>query len=261
MMMRMQLGSFDPNEQEFRDIFKLKKPFDDDYSNLFGMAAGTKEEKDKRKAAEKEMNDQIKATLGDDRYAEYTRAQDYAYQGIYRTTDRFAPHNLYTTSDKLDALLSRLGFAKPSEFTPSPRKTDAPNPTPPHPNIHIDYSYAGYQVDYKYDPSTNDYARSLSGAPHVDRNTGKQIHVKNVVIEMMPTSYGTTRIGESTVIMQTVGSGQGWVLRDGDAVPVTWKKDSHSARTQLLDAGGKDVPLDAGNTWYSIVPVGKAVSY
>ncbi len=89
MMMRMQLGSFDPSEQEFRDIFKLKKPFDDDYSNMFGMATGTKEEKDKRKAAEKEMNDQIKATLGDDRYAEYTRAQDYAYQGIYRTTDRF----------------------------------------------------------------------------------------------------------------------------------------------------------------------------
>ena len=25
MMMRMQLGSFDPNEKEFRDIFKLKK--------------------------------------------------------------------------------------------------------------------------------------------------------------------------------------------------------------------------------------------
>ena len=27
MMMRMQLGSFDPNEQEFRDVFKLKKQY------------------------------------------------------------------------------------------------------------------------------------------------------------------------------------------------------------------------------------------
>ncbi|HVQ44886.1 MAG TPA: DUF3048 domain-containing protein [Candidatus Saccharimonadia bacterium] len=188
-------------------------------------------------------------------------ALSFAASGFYRTTDRFAPHNLYTSSDKLDQLLATHKFNGPATFTPSPRKPDTPVATPPHPNIHIDYSYAGYQVDYKYDPTTNDYARSLAGAPHVDRNTGKQIHVKNIVIEMMPTSNGTTRIGEQTVIMGTVGKGQGWVLRDGDAIPVTWSKDSHSARTKLLDASGNDVPLDAGNTWYSIVPVGKTVSF
>jgi hypothetical protein len=188
-------------------------------------------------------------------------ALSFAADAFFRTNDRAAPHNLYTDSGKLDALVSRLGFGQPANFTVSPRKPDAPNPTPPHPNIHIDYSYAGYQVDYKYDSTTNDYARNLSGAPHIDRNTGKQIHVKNVVVEMMPTSYGTTRIGESTVIMQTVGTGQGWVMRDGDVIPCTWSKDSHSARTKLLDASGKDIPLDAGNTWYSIVPVGKNVSF
>jgi len=51
------------------------------------------------------------------------------------------------------------------------------------------------------------------------------------------------------------------VLRDGDAVAVTWVKDTHSARTKLLDAAGNDVPLDPGNTWYSIVPQGKNVSF
>ncbi|MDB5178742.1 MAG: uncharacterized protein JWN01_685 [Patescibacteria group bacterium] len=188
-------------------------------------------------------------------------ALSFASGGFYRTNDRYAPHNLYTNMDKLDALDASLGFAKPASFTPSPRKADTPNANPPHPNVHIDYSYNGYQVDYKYDPATNDYARSLSGAPHVDRNTGAQIHVKNIVVEMMPTSYGTTRIGEQTVIMQTVGKGQGWVLRDGDAIPVTWQKDSRNVRTKLIGADGKDVPLDAGNTWYSIVPAGKNVSF
>ena len=188
-------------------------------------------------------------------------ALSFAADGFYRTTDRYAPHNLYTTSDKLDALDKRLGFATPSSFTPSPRKPDAPNAAPPHPNIHINFSYVGYQVDYAYDQATNDYARNLAGAPHIDLNTGKQIHVKNIVIEMMPTSYGTTRIGESTVIMQTVGQGQGWVLRDGDVVPCTWSKASHNARTKLLDATGKDIPLDAGNTWYEIVPVGNTVTF
>jgi hypothetical protein len=188
-------------------------------------------------------------------------ALSFAANGFYRITTRYAPHNLYTTGDQLLALLNRYNFNQPATFTPSPRVADHPTSTPTHPNIHIDYSYTGYQVDYKYDPATNDYARSLAGAPHIDAVTGKQIHVKNVVVEMMPTSYGTTRTGEQTVIMGTVGSGQGWVLRDGDAIPVTWKKASHTARTQLIGADGKDVPLDAGNTWYSIVPVGKTVSF
>jgi hypothetical protein len=188
-------------------------------------------------------------------------ALSFASDGFFRTTDKAAPHNLYTNSDKLDALEQRYGFAKPASFTVSPRKADTPNAAAPHPNIHIDYSYAGYQVDYKYDPATNDYGRWLSGIPHFDRNTNTQIRVKNIVVEMMPTSYGTTRIGESTVIMQTVGRGQGWVLRDGDAIACTWVKDAHNARTKLIDAAGAEIPLDAGNTWYSIVPVGKNVSF
>jgi hypothetical protein len=190
-------------------------------------------------------------------------ALSFAADAFYRARDRAVAieHTLFTTSAKLDALENRLGFSKPANFTVSPRKPDAPTATPPHPNIHINFSYSGYQVDYAYDGTTNDYARNMAATPHIDRVTGKQIHVKNIVIEMMPTSYGYTRIGEQTVIMQTAGRGQGWVLRDGDVVPVTWSKDSHSARTRLLDATGADVPLDAGNTWYEIVPAGNVVSF
>ncbi len=183
---------------------------------------------------------------------------------FYRTNDRYAPHNFYTTSDLLDALEKRYNYNKPADFTPSPRKADAPPAagTPAgHGVIDIDYSYNGYQVEYKYDPATNDYARFLAGAPHIDRNTGTQIHVKNVVVQYMPTSYGTTRIGEDTVIMGTPGSGKAIVFRDGTAVEGTWSKTAHTQRAQLLDGAGTPIPLDAGNTWYSIVPTSKTVSY
>ena len=87
MTMRMQLGSFDPSEDEFRKVFDVKKKFDDEFSML---TAGTedKAERDKRKAAQDEMNKQLKSILGDDRYAEYERAQDYTYQQIYRIADK-----------------------------------------------------------------------------------------------------------------------------------------------------------------------------
>jgi len=190
-------------------------------------------------------------------------ALSFASDGFYRAKDRnvATEHTLYTNSDKLDALIARLGFAKPSSFTVSPRKADAPIAAAPHPNIHINFSYNGYQVDYTYDPQTNDYARNLAGVPHIDRNTGTQIHVKNMVVEYMPTSYGYTRTQEQTVIMQTVGQGKALVFRDGDVVVGTWSKASHNARTKLLDATGVEIPLDAGNTWYSVIPTGNVVTY
>lgn len=181
---------------------------------------------------------------------------------FYRTTDRYAPHNMYSTFDKLWALEKKLGYDGKSDFTPTPRVTkETPATTPDHPNIHINYSYNGYQVDYAYTAATNDYARSLAGQPHNDRNTGQQIHVKNVVVQYMPTSYGTTRIGEQTVIMGTPGSGKAVVFRDGTAIEGTWSKPNHSTRTKFTDAQGNEIKLNPGNTWYSIVPVGNSVTY
>jgi hypothetical protein len=191
--------------------------------------------------------------------------QFYHGSSFYRSGENKAiEHTLFTTSDQLDAMEAALGYNKPADFAPSPRKADNPpaaGAAATHPNIHIDYSYNGYQVDYAYSAATNDYARSMAGVPHLDRNTGEQIHVKNIVVEYMPTSFGTTRIGEQTVIMATPGSGKAIVFHDGTAIEGTWSKASHSQRTQLMDASGNPIALDAGNTWYSIVPTTKVVTY
>lgn len=178
-----------------------------------------------------------------------------------RSSDREAPHNFYTTSDLLDTLESKLGYDKPASFTPSPRKKDAAAPSPAHSDIKINYSYTGYQVEYQYEATSNSYIRFLAGQPHIDRNTGQQIKVKNVVVQYMPTSYGTTRLGEQTVIMGTPGSGKAIVFLDGNAVEGTWSKGAHAERTKLLDASGAEIPLNPGSTWYSIIPTDKAVSY
>jgi len=88
MIMRMQLSSFQPTEQEFRDIFKIKKGFDDEYGLAAQMGALDKDERQKQEEAKKAVDAQIKTLLGDSRYAEYERSQDYAYQGIYRVAER-----------------------------------------------------------------------------------------------------------------------------------------------------------------------------
>lgn len=191
-----------------------------------------------------------------------TSLNQFSYGGnYYRSTDRYAPHNLYTSSDLLDKLRHQLGIEKVSTFAPAQRKLEAPEPTPSHPRLAINYSYGGYQVEYDYDAKTNDYARLLAGVPHIDRTTGQPIRVKNVVVEIMPTSYGNTRLGEQTVIMQTVGRGRALVFRDGGVVEATWNKANHAARTKLIDASGQEVALNNGITWYAIVPPGQGISF
>lgn len=85
MMMRMQLASFEPNEQEFRDIFKLQKTYDDEYGAM-GMAIA--DDPDKAAKAKMELNEQMKGILNPERYADYERAQDYIYQGIAKVAQR-----------------------------------------------------------------------------------------------------------------------------------------------------------------------------
>lgn len=188
--------------------------------------------------------------------------QFYNGSSFIRTKDRVAPHNAYTSAEQMEALLKKNGFDKPADFkqTPRTKKEEPANPAP-HPVINIDYSYSNFAVQYKYDASCNCYLRFMAGQPHIDRNTGQQIKVKNVVVQYMPTSYGRSRAGEQMVIMGTPGNGNALVFKDGTVVAGTWAKGSHQERTKVIDAAGEEIPLNKGNTWYSIVPTTKTVSY
>lgn len=81
MMMRMSMNDFQPSEQEFRDIFKLRKKFDDEFS-VMGMPSNKPEERDRRQAAQAELDNGIKAILGEDRFREYKYEQDFASSSL-----------------------------------------------------------------------------------------------------------------------------------------------------------------------------------
>ena len=87
MMMRMQLGPFEPSEQEFRELFKVRKTFDDEFG-WGGSGVTDKEGRDRMAAAKKETDEQVKQLLGDTRFAEYERSQDFNYQNLVKIGDR-----------------------------------------------------------------------------------------------------------------------------------------------------------------------------
>jgi len=186
-----------------------------------------------------------------------------AYDGSYffRTTDRIAPHNLYTNSTLLPELVAKLGFDTAPTFTPLPRKADAPMSTPSNPVININFSSAEYAVQYNYNPNNDNYLRDMGGVAHIDRNTGAQIAVKNIVVEFVPTTYSTQDDGKPETDMNLIGQGKALVFEDGGVISGSWNKTSASSQTQLLDTTGKPIQFNRGNTWYEVVPTNAGVSY
>jgi len=72
--MRNQLSAFNPTEQEFRDIFKIRQKFDEE-SQLAGRATDPGST-DRREAAYFDTERQIRQLLGDARYNEYRASRD-----------------------------------------------------------------------------------------------------------------------------------------------------------------------------------------
>jgi hypothetical protein len=89
--MRAQLTGFDPNEEEFRKIFRLQKVFDDEFNTAFDATDDKQTDiKDRaQQAAQNALNQEMKKILGEKRFAEYERAQDADYRTLVQVGDRF----------------------------------------------------------------------------------------------------------------------------------------------------------------------------
>jgi len=170
----------------------------------------------------------------------------------WRATDRYAPHNVYTSFEKLDKLNADKGYTS-STFTGFTRIDEAPVATPDAKNIQINISGPLYNSTYAYDTATNSYLRSQAGAPHLDREDG-QINPKSVV-GMMVDETSVMQDGSRESIT-TISSGKATIFQNGTAQKVTWSKSSKTDQIKFTDSLGNDVPLVRGQTWIVAVPNG-----
>lgn len=175
----------------------------------------------------------------------------------YRATDRYAPHNVYTSFARLDALNTAKGYTT-STFTGFTRKNSVAAKTPTATSISVDISSSLYDSSYAYNATTNTYDRSEGGAPHMDREAG-QISPRVVIVMTIP---------ERTVLedgyreqIDAIGSGKATIFQDGTFQEVTWTKKSKLDQITFADATGKDVPLARGQTWLTSVPEDGGVTW
>lgn len=175
---------------------------------------------------------------------------EYHNGASWRATDRYAPHNVYTSFDRLDSLNSKLGYTS-SEFTSFPRVDGKTATTTDATAIDVTMSSAAFNSHYTYDAKTNAYARNQAGAAHVDREDG----------QISPSVVVALRVNMSLVMedgwredITTTGSGKAEVFQNGTVQEVTWSKADRMSPLKLTDANGKEVSLVRGQTWIAAVP-------
>jgi hypothetical protein len=175
-----------------------------------------------------------------------------AYQ---RVSNRFAPHNLYTSRDQLFAAQNSRGW-NTSTFTGFPRKAEAPSATPNAKSIDFAISGFFYNVHYDYDPATNSYIRYEGGKPHTDERAGKAMNPKVVIAPVMGHHYQ----GVYSVYGDT-GTGKAYIFQDGIVTEGTWDKADRKTQIKFLDSTGAPLPLNPGQTWITLAASPQAVTY
>jgi hypothetical protein len=187
----------------------------------------------------------------------------FSWDLYWRSTDREAPHNFYTATDRLRAYADATAHADADPVVPSllHKEPAAWWVRPKGGWIHISFSTDSYSVQYSYDPRCNCYLRSMNGQPHTDAFSLRQIAPANVVVlyaGVVPDKASNT---PGSVNVQSRGFGRALYFRDGTVTDGFWHKGAAQDPLSLLDAHGQPVAFNPGQTWFEIVPIGNNVAW
>lgn len=125
-----------------------------------------------------------------------------------------------------------------------------------------DQFISDYGVVWTYDKASNSYKRENGGVPHIDKNTGKQLQAKNIVIIFADESVVNDgyEIGQH-MMYDILGTGDGYVFQNGQAIKGTWSKKNATTRTMFTDEDGKNISFVRGQIFIEILPTGNKVTY
>ena len=141
-------------------------------------------------------------------------------------------HRAFSSMELINKGIDDLGYRKTTEEKPllnysvdaiDISKLDGAMPAN---SVSIRYSKS-VTSSYEYDSENQNYKRSINGKAHVDAVTKEQNTAKNIITYQVK---NTTISGDSKdrQDLDNIGSGKGYFISNGYAVPIKWSKASRS---------------------------------
>ncbi|MBD8973600.1 MAG: DUF3048 domain-containing protein [Clostridiales bacterium] len=178
--------------------------------------------------------------------------------GFYRDSSRVAPHNAYTSGERIVKGIEDFGYS--TEYDDSHEKVFSFNEEDTEladgqdaNTVHVNFS--SYSKPYfVYNADTKVYDRYEYDSPQVDALADENDNVltfKNVIIQI--SQYECINPKNDLQELTQVGEGKGYYCTDGKAIPITWKKDNKKGKTKYYTEDGQELLLNPGKTWISII--------
>jgi len=169
-----------------------------------------------------------------------------------RDPSRVSPHNAYTFIPRIKELAAKLGYSLEGGKSPLLFKLDASVlERGDISKITVDFSGPQYIAEFKYDSESNTYTRSVAGAPSIDRESGNQITLNNVIGMVTDIVNSGDKAGH--MIVRTTQEGNAYYFFDGKVLEGTWSRYSPQKPFKFIDKNGNTVLFNRGKTWVAMI--------
>lgn len=119
--------------------------------------------------------------------------------------------------------------------------------------IEVPYS-SGYNAKFYYDEESKVYKRTQNKTELIDYTSKERIVTKNIILYNV--SYSTID-SKDRQNMNNIGSGKGYLITEGKAVPITWEKKTRADKTIYKFEDGEPLIVNDGSTYIGLMPTGK----
>lgn len=188
---------------------------------------------------------------------------------FYRSDDRRAPHNAYTSTDRIHNAISQKGYdteyASGYEtghffFADDPRDKDDSHQNKLESGERaevIRLYYPDPKGVFVYYDKIGAYKRIDFGDNATDGLDGDQVSVKNIILEYVDCSLYNEE-GPGYLNIPVRGAGKGKFFTNGRVTDISWEKSGDTARTRYLYQNGEEIKLNTGRTWICLIDNKKA---
>ncbi len=183
----------------------------------------------------------------------------YRGQYFWRSSDRKAPHNTYSSS-KLWQKAWKKYYKKRAKNEETwlfnqKRPTECTNNCAQR--INISFAKPDYVTTWQYDKNTKRYIRYQGNNKYVDDND-LAITADTVIIQQVETQI-IDEVGR--LKMTTIGRGKALIFHNGYVFEGYWQKDKLHSKTKWLDNNNQEIPLQSGKIWIEVINQTGSYSY
>ena len=191
-----------------------------------------------------------------------------AYEGVYFFRDNSLKvayeHRGFTSMELIKKGMAKKGYSdQSSKETLLNYSIDAVDLSKldgaiPAEEVLIPYS-GSIETSYKYDATNKNYLRYVNGKEHTDYVTKKQFTAKNIITYQV-SNWTMTGDVKGRQDIDNIGTGKGYYISDGYAVPIKWEKKYKTSQTVYTLEDGTEINVNDGNTFIQIQPSSKKLT-